>query len=58
MHEISVTPVNLAVAKGVIVETKESLDASCGTGEFHCNVTKLCDWCYFKKSGDCPAFKK
>jgi putative RecB family exonuclease len=58
VHEISVTPVNLAVAKGVIVETKESLDASCGTGEFHCNVTKLCDWCYFKKSGDCPAFKK
>jgi putative RecB family exonuclease len=58
VREISVTPVNLAVAKGVIVETKESLDASCGTGEFHCNVTKLCDWCYFKKSGDCPAFKK
>jgi hypothetical protein len=48
----------LAVVKGVIVETKESLGASCGTGEFDCNVTKLCDWCYFKKSGDCPAFKK
>jgi len=56
VHELTVTPVNLAVAKGTIVETKEALDAACSTGQFHCNVTKLCNWCYFKKSGDCPAF--
>ena len=56
VREISVTPVRLAVAKGTIVETKEALDSACGTGEFHCNVTKLCDWCFYKKSGDCPAF--
>lgn len=57
-HDLSVTPVNLSVARGTIVETRESIEASCATGEFHCNVTKLCDWCFYKKSGDCPAFPK
>ena len=54
-HDLSVTPVNLSVARGTIVETRESIEASCATGEFHCNVTKLCDWCHYKKIGICPA---
>jgi len=58
VHELSVTPVKLSIAKGTIVETKEGVDASCDSGEFHCNVGKLCDWCFYKKTGDCPAFKK
>lgn len=55
--ELSVTPVKLSVAKGTILETKENLDAACNTGDFHCNVTKLCDWCYYKKINVCPAHK-
>lgn len=54
-HDLSVTPVNLSVARGTIVETRESIEASCATGEFHCNVTKLCEWCHYKKIGICPA---
>ena len=54
-HDLSVTPVNLSVARGTIVETREAIEASCTTGEFHCNVTKLCDWCHYKKIGICPA---
>jgi putative RecB family exonuclease len=54
-HDLSVTPVNLSVACGTIVETREAIEASCATGEFHCNVTKLCDWCHYKKIGICPA---
>ena len=54
-HDLSVTPVNLSVARGTIVETREAIEASCATGEFHCNVTKLCDWCHYKKIGICPA---
>lgn len=57
VHELAVTPVNLAVAKGTIVETREGIDAAVSAGEFPCNVTKLCDWCHYKKTGDCPAFK-
>jgi putative RecB family exonuclease len=57
-HDLSVTPVNLSVARGTIVETRESIEASCATGEFHCNVTKLCDWCYYKKINICPAHAK
>lgn len=56
MHELAVTPVKLSIAKGTIVETKESLDNSCEKGEFHCATSKLCDWCHYKKTGDCPAF--
>ena len=52
-HEVAVTPVKLNIARGVIVETKEMIDASCASGEFACNVTKLCDWCFFKSQ--CPA---
>ena len=56
VHEIEATPVKLTIAKATIVETKEALDAACTTENFHCNVTKLCDWCFYKKSGKCPAF--
>lgn len=55
--ELEATPVKLSIAKGTIVETKEALDAACGTGDFHCNVTKLCDWCHYKKINVCPAHK-
>ena len=56
IHEVSITPVKLSIAKGTILETKESVDTSCGTENFHCNVTKLCDWCFYKKTKICPAF--
>ncbi len=56
VHELAVTPVNLSVAKGVIVETREGVESACAKGEFPCNVTKLCDWCYYQSSGHCPAF--
>ena len=52
-HDVTVTPVKLAIAQGTIVETKEAIDAACDRGEFECNVTKLCDWCFFKPQ--CPA---
>jgi len=55
-HELAVTPTNLSIAKGVIVETREGIDDALSAGEFPCNVTKLCGWCFYKKSGDCPAF--
>lgn len=55
-HELEATPVKLTIARGTIVETKEAVDASCASGNFHCNVTKLCDWCFYKHSGHCPAF--
>jgi RecB family exonuclease len=48
-----VTPVKLAVARGVIVETKEAIDQACATEKFACNKTKLCDWCFHKSY--CPA---
>ena len=56
-HELAVTPVNLSIAKGTIVETREGVDNAVARGEFPCNVTKLCDWCHYKTSGDCPAFQ-
>jgi putative RecB family exonuclease len=52
-HDVTVTPVKLAIARGTIVETKEAVDAACESGRFECNVTKLCDWCFFKPQ--CPA---
>ena len=55
-HEMTVTPVRLAVARGVIVETKELIDKACETGEFACNTSKLCDWCFHKPY--CPAHTK
>ena len=55
-HTLEVTPSHLAVARGTIVETREAIDSSATAGDFHCNVTKLCDWCHYKSTGDCPAF--
>ncbi|MFM8562656.1 MAG: RecB family exonuclease [Acidimicrobiia bacterium] len=52
-HEMTLTPVKLNIARGVIVETKELIDAACASGDFSCKVTKLCDWCFFKPQ--CPA---
>lgn len=57
-HPLEVTPARLAVARGKIVETREAIDASAASGDFHCNVTKLCDWCHYKATGDCPAFAR
>jgi len=57
-HELAVTQVNLSIAKGTIVETREGIDTAVTAGEFPCNVGKLCDWCYYKSSGDCPAFSR
>ncbi|MGA1362102.1 MAG: RecB family exonuclease [Ilumatobacteraceae bacterium] len=57
VHQLEVTPERLIVATGTIVETKEALDAACAAEDFHCNVTKLCDWCFYKSSGHCPAWK-
>ena len=56
VHELEVTPQRLSVATGTIVETKEAVDASLASGDFHCNVTKLCDWCHYKATKVCPAF--
>jgi putative RecB family exonuclease len=52
-HEMTVTPVKLNIARGVIVETKELIDEACASGDFACKVSKLCDWCFFKPQ--CPA---
>lgn len=57
-HTLDVTPAHLAVARGTIVETREAIDLAATSGDFHCNVTKLCDWCHYKTTGDCPAFPK
>ncbi|MBM3718182.1 MAG: PD-(D/E)XK nuclease family protein [Actinobacteria bacterium] len=57
-HPLDVTPARLAVARGKIVETREAIDSSAAVEDFHCNVTKLCDWCHYKGTGDCPAFAR
>ena len=54
-HTITVTQKNLENAQRVIVRTRASIDESCKSGEFSCNVTKLCNWCYYKKIDVCPA---
>ncbi len=57
-HTLAVTPVKLDTARRLIVDTKTSLDSACDSGEFTANVSKLCDWCHFKKINVCPAHKK
>jgi putative RecB family exonuclease len=57
VHELEVTPKRLAVATSRIVETKEALDAACAAEDFHCNVTNLCNSCFYKTSGHCPAWQ-
>ncbi len=54
-HSFTVTQEHLGGAQQIIVRTRASIDESCDTGQFKCNVTKLCDWCYYKKINICPA---
>ena len=56
-HTIKVTQNNLENAQQVIVRTRASIDESCKTGQFKCNVTNLCNWCYYKKIDVCPAHR-
>ncbi len=54
-HSFVVTQEHLENTKQIIVTTRASVDESCDSGQFKCNVTKLCDWCHFKKINICPA---
>lgn len=56
-HTIKVTQNNLENAQQVIVRTRVSIDESCKTCQFKCNVTNLCNWCYYKKIDVCPAHR-
>lgn len=47
---------HLDVARGTIVETREAIDGFAARGEFPCVTGPLCNWCHYKKTGDCPAF--
>ena len=55
VHEVAVTPVKLTTARDVIVQTKEGVDAACAKESFDCNVTRLCDWCFYQSI--CPAHR-
>ena len=54
-HSVAVTQEHLENAQRVIVRTRASIDESCTSGEFICNVTNLCNWCHYKKINVCPA---
>ena len=54
-HSVVVTQEHLGNAQQVIVRTRKGIDESCKSGEFTCNVTNLCNWCYYKKIDVCPA---
>ena len=54
-HSFAVTQDHLVNAQQVIVRTRASIDESSKSGEFSCNVTNLCNWCYYKKINVCPA---
>jgi len=54
-HSVAVTQEHLVNAQQVIVRTRTSIDESCRSSEFTCNVTNLCNWCYYKKINVCPA---
>ena len=56
-HSVAVTQEHLVNAQQVIVRTRKSIDESCTSGEFICNVTNLCNWCYYKKIDICPAHR-
>jgi len=56
IHEVATTSVNLSITKKTITETKKAIDSACATEDFYCNVTKLCDWCHYKKTKICPAW--
>lgn len=54
-HSVVVTQEHLRNAQQVIVRTRKGIDESCKSGKFTCNVTNLCNWCYYKKIDVCPA---
>ena len=54
-HSFEVTQEHLENTRQMIVKTRASIDESCATSQFKCNVTKLCDWCHYKKIDVCPA---
>ncbi len=56
-HSVAVTQEHLVNAQQVIVRTRTSIDESCVSGEFICNVTNLCNWCHYKKIDVCPAHR-
>lgn len=54
-HVLEVSDEHVQNAKDVVVRVRRSIDAASASGEFLCNVTNLCNWCHYKKSGLCPA---
>lgn len=54
-HTVMVTQENLDNARQVVMRTRASIDESSTSGQFACNVTNLCNWCYYKKINICPA---
>lgn len=56
VRRLEVTPVKLSIAKGTIIETRESIDNFASQGEFPPVTGPLCDWCHFKATKVCPAF--
>ena len=54
-HSIELTNEHLENAQRVIVRTRAGIDESSKSGEFTCNVTNSCNWCYYKKIDVCPA---
>ncbi len=54
-HTVMVTQENLDNARQVVIRTRASIDESSTSGQFKCNVTNLCNWCYYKKINICPA---
>lgn len=57
VRRLDVTTEKLSIAKGTIVETRESIDNFAAQGDFPCSTGPLCDWCHFKTTKVCPAFK-
>lgn len=56
-HSVDVTNEHLENAQRVIVRTRASIDELSKSGEFSCNVTNLCNSCYYKKIDICPAHR-
>ena len=54
--EATVTEEALQETVDTLVNTKAAILARCEAGEFEPNVTRLCDWCHFKRI--CPAWKR
>ena len=54
--EAEVSEDSLQQTISTLVDTKVQIQKRCIAGEFEPNVTRLCDWCYFKRI--CPAWKR